>query len=73
MDIGGYASFGSNLIERYGQVGFIVARILKDEKPADLPVQQLTKLEFVVNLRTARALGHPVPLLLLARADEVIE
>jgi len=73
VDIGGYASFGSNLIEQYGQVGFIVARILKDEKPADLPVQQLTKLEFVVNLRAARALGHPVPLLLLARADEVIE
>ena len=73
VDIGGYASFGANLNDQYRQVGFFVARILRGEKPSDLPVQQPTKFEFVVNLRTARMLGHTVPLPLLARADEVIE
>jgi putative ABC transport system substrate-binding protein len=73
VDIGGYASFGANLNDQYRQVGFFVARILRGEKPAELPVQQPTKFEFVVNLRAARALGLAVPLPLLARADEVIE
>jgi putative ABC transport system substrate-binding protein len=72
-DVGGFASYGGNQRATYRQLATYADRLLRGEKPQDLPIEQITRFEFVLNLKTAKRLGVEIPPTMLARADEAIE